>query len=61
MVESDGGTGYEVAQWLAKNALKKPKFALYVHSLNFPGATNIISELGYGSHIPFVWTKLISF
>jgi len=56
-----GVLGMKWLQWLAKNALKKPKFALYVHSLNFPGATNIISELGYGSHIPFVWTKLISF
>jgi len=61
MVTSGAGTGYEVAQWLSKNTLKKPKFSLYVHSLNGPGAENIIAKLGYGQRVPFIWTKIISF
>lgn len=61
MVQSGEGTGYEVAQWLAKNTLKKPKYSLYVHSLNGPGASNIINELKYGSRVPFVWTNTVRF
>ena len=61
MVNSGKNTGYEVAQWLSKNILKKPKLALYVHSLNKPGADNIIAELGYGIYVPFIWTKVINF
>ena len=61
MVESGKGTGFEVAQWLSKNTLKKPKFGMYIHSLNGPGAENIIAELKYGQRVPFVWTKVVDF
>ena len=61
MVASGNNTGYEVAKWLSKNKAKKPKFELYVHSLNKPGANNIIGILGYGVYIPFVWMKVINF
>jgi len=54
MTRSDENTGYEVAQWLSKNALKKPKLGLYIHSLNTPGAKNMRGVLGYGSLVPFV-------
>ena len=61
MTKSGENTGYEVAQWLSKNALKKPKLGLYIHSLNIPGAKNMHDALGYGTHIPFVWQKVIKF
>lgn len=61
MVKSGENTGFEVAQWLRKNAIKKPKFELYVHSLNKPGADNIISELKYGQYVPFVWQRTLKF
>jgi len=61
MVDSGENTGFEVAQWLFQHPKKKPKFNLYVHSLNPAGRKNILGELGYGQAVPFVWSKKLKF
>jgi CheY-like chemotaxis protein len=61
IVKSGENTGYEVAKWLSENKIKKPKYGLFVHSLNKPGADNMIGKLGYGTYVPFAWMKVIKF
>lgn len=50
-------TGYEVAEWLAKN----PKFIpnqVIVHSLNPVGRKNIKAALPCAIEMPFAWEKI---
>lgn len=58
MVASGKGTGYEVALWLSKHIDYAPK-EIYVHSLNIPGALNMINVLSgvgiYAVRAPFLW------
>lgn len=54
-VPSGENTGYEVAQLLEENKQFMPKYII-VHSLNEPGAKNIIRALSNAIHIPFAWT-----
>ena len=55
--EEDSGSG--VARWLKDHPQSMPSH-IFVHSVNEAGAKNIISLIG-GKHVPFVWTKEISF
>ena len=55
-VESGENTGYEVAEFLKFNNKHIPQNVI-VHSLNVPGAQNILSVLANGIHIPFAWTQ----
>jgi len=62
MVMSGKGTGYEVAQWMAKN--EHPSLReVFVHSLNPAGRKNIVAELKSAgiraSEYPFMWTKKV--
>ena len=54
-VESGENTGYEVAEFLKFNNQHMPQ-NIIVHSLNVPGAQNIIAALPNAVHIPFAWT-----
>ena len=54
-VPSGENTGYEVAKFLETNKQYMPQ-NIIVHSLNEPGAKNIIAALPNAIHIPFAWT-----
>lgn len=63
MVKSGDGTGYEVAEWIAKNLPRENlPFAFYLHSLNPSGRKNmyyVLFDAGITNVIefPFFWSK----
>ena len=56
-VTSGKGTGYEVAEWLAKNESKQPSHII-LHTLNPVGAQNMQALLPNALRGPFAWTKI---
>lgn len=68
MVMSGRGTGYEVAQWMAKTTINEEwkhrmPLQVFVHSLNPAGRKNIVGELKSAgiraSERPFLWTQKV--
>jgi CheY-like chemotaxis protein len=57
-VPSGPGTGYEVAEWLRDNPLKKPE-KIILHTFNQLGAAKMMEILPEAQYIPGAW--LISF
>jgi CheY-like chemotaxis protein len=55
------GTGFEVAEWIAKHPEKKPR-KLLIHSMNNVGAAAMMRVLGdvgmRATYIPFLWDKI---
>ena len=57
---ADTNTGSEVARWLNKfYDFKTFKTVVLTHTLNGPGAQNIIALIPNAVHIPFIWQKEI--
>lgn len=50
------GTGMDVAEWLEKNPKKKPA-NIIIHSLNKPGADNMMRALPEAKHVPWCWVE----
>ena len=56
----DKNTGSEVARWLSVHYdFKTLRTVVLTHTLNGPGAENIISLIPDAVHVPFVWQKEI--
>jgi CheY-like chemotaxis protein len=54
-VNSDIGTGYEVAKWLSEHKDKIPSSPIIIHSLNGPAAWRMQSLLPNSQYHPFAW------
>ena len=50
----DDNTGSRVAKFIREQGIKVPTI---VHSLNYPGAKNIISILPWANYCPGIWLK----
>ena len=57
MVESGPGTGYEVAEWLAKNPEQKPPNVI-IHSFNPCGSENMSAIIPGSIRAPGCWSSL---
>lgn len=58
VVESSGpGTGYEVAEWLARHPERQPP-QIFIHSFNPSGAQKMQQALPSAQYIPGVWAQL---
>lgn len=57
---ADKNTGSEVARWLSVYYdFKTIRTVVLTHTLNRPGAENIIALIPDAIHVPFVWQKEI--
>jgi CheY-like chemotaxis protein len=53
-VPSGPGTGYEVAEWLRDNPMKKPK-KIILHTFNQVGAMKMLEVLPEAQYVPGAW------
>jgi len=54
---SEPDTGYQVAKWLEANPSCQPG-RIILHTLNGPGAKNILQCLPHAEHLPFAWKHI---